>query len=119
AKLTPAPGSVAQAMPWRLKAANRAAPCGVPLARLPSSSSAARRVRQSEPVAQPSDVQVGVAVLQVKAAVAVARERYQSRSVIVHAPALPGLGRSRLAKSHSASEETYDSQCPSRPQGPG
>ncbi len=111
------PVSVVQAMPWRLNAAPRAAPCGVPSVRLPLSSSTARIARQRVPVEQPFDVQVPVAV-QTKPLVEVERDRYHRRSVVAQAEPLPGLGRSRLAKSHSASEETYDSQCPSRPQGP-
>ena len=56
AKVVDAPASVVQAMPWRLKAANRAPPCGVPLVRLPSSSSTARKTSQSEPALQPFEV---------------------------------------------------------------
>src|SRR5215210_317863 len=97
-----APASVVQAMPCRLKAAKRAPPCGVPLDRLPSSSSTARMVFHSEPVLQPFDVKV-VPVVQEKAAVAVERERYQRRSTTVQAALVPGLGRSRLAKSQRAS----------------
>src|SRR5262245_48087058 len=63
-----APVSVVQGMPCRLNAANRAAECGVPLFRLPSSSSTARIVFHSEPVLQPFEVQVPLAV-QVKALV--------------------------------------------------
>ena len=66
---------------------------------------------------QPFDVHVPVAV-QLKPLVAVDRDRYQRRSAVAQAAPEPGLGRSRLAKSHSASEETYDSQWPSRPHGP-
>jgi hypothetical protein len=76
------------------------------LARLPSSSSAARNVRHNEPVAQPSDVQGGVPVWQVNALPVVARERYQRRSVVDQAAALPGAGRSRAARSQTASEMT-------------
>ncbi len=112
-----APASVVQAMPWRLNAANSAPPFGVPLSRLPSSSSTARMVLHSEPVSQPFDVQVPLAV-QTKAAVAVERDRYQRRSVTDQAAPLPGFGRSRAARSQSASDEMYDSQWPSRPQGP-
>ncbi|HKI06511.1 MAG TPA: hypothetical protein VKK31_31320 [Thermoanaerobaculia bacterium] len=61
--------------------ANRAPLRGVPFERLPSST--ARRVRQSEPVLQPSEVQVPEG-LQVKASVAVERDRYQSRSATAH-----------------------------------
>src|SRR5947199_4369210 len=112
-----APGSVVQAMPWRLKAAKRAPPCGVPLARLPSSSSTARITFHQLPVPQPFDVKVPP-VVQVKALVAVLRERYQSRSRVVQAGPVPGFGRSRLAKSQIASVGTYDSQCTSLPHGP-
>jgi hypothetical protein len=45
-------------------------------------------------------------VLQVKAEVALGRERYQSRSVVIQAAALPGDGRSRAARSQIASEAT-------------
>ena len=120
--LTPAnvvfqPVSVVHAMPWRLNAAAIAPPCGVPSFRLPLSSSTARKVRKRRPVEQPFDVQVPDAV-QLNAAVEVERDRYQSRSAIAHAEPEPGLGRSRLARSQSASDETYDSQWPSRPHGP-
>ena len=50
--------------------------------------------------------------------VAVLRERYQRRSRIVQATPVPGLGRSRLARSHIVSVGTYDSQWTSLPQGP-
>ena len=56
AKVVEAPVSVVQAMPWRLNAANRAAPCGVPSFRLPLSSSMARNTFQSEPALQPFEV---------------------------------------------------------------
>src|SRR3954470_12876775 len=82
AKQVEAAGSPGQAMPCRERAAKSAQECGVPFARLPSSSSAARSTRQRVPAAQPSEVQVAVLVLQVKALPAVARERYQSRSTI-------------------------------------
>src|SRR6185295_14388144 len=68
------PGSEAQAMPCRSSAAKIAPPCGVPLVRSPSSSSAARRARNIEPMLQPFEVQVGAAVEQEKAAEAVGRE---------------------------------------------
>src|SRR4051794_639230 len=113
-----APASVVQAMPWRLKAAKRAPPCGVPLVRLPSSSSTARITFHQLPVPQPFEVKGVPAWLQVKALVAVLRERYHSRSRVVHAGPVPAPGRSRLAKSQIASEGTYDSQCTSLPQGP-
>src|SRR6185295_14814560 len=109
-----APASDGQAMPWRLNAANSAPPWGVPSVRLPLSSSTARMTFHIEPVLQPSEVQVPPLVLQVKPCVPVERDRYQRRSVIVQADPVPGLGRSRLAKSHSDSEVMYDSQCPSR-----
>jgi hypothetical protein len=73
---------------------------------LPSSSSTARIVRHSEPIVQPFEVHGEVPVLQVKAPVAVARERYQRRSTTDQAALEPGLGKSRAAKSQSASEET-------------
>src|SRR5262249_5603106 len=50
-----APGSVVQAMPWRLKAAERAPPGGVPFARVPSSSSTARMVFHQVPVPPPAE----------------------------------------------------------------
>src|SRR6185295_10812127 len=65
-----APASVVQAMPWRLKAANRLQECGVPFDRLPSSSSTARMVFHQEPVLQPLLVKVPP-VVQAKATVAV------------------------------------------------
>ena len=57
-------------------------------------------------------------VVQVNDLVAVLRERYQRRSRIVHATPVPGLGRSRSARSHIVSVGTYDSQWTSLPQGP-
>src|SRR5436190_3180759 len=91
-----------------------APPCGVPSARLPLSSSMARKTRKVPPVTQPSDVQVVPETLHWKAEpVAVERDRYQRRSTVAHAEPEPGLGMSRAARSHSASEETIDSQCPS------
>jgi hypothetical protein len=63
-KQTFAPASDAQAMPWRLKAAKSWHEWGVPLARLPSSSSAARIVRHHDPAAQPSEVHGMLLVLQ-------------------------------------------------------
>src|SRR5205085_7471973 len=92
AKLMLAPGSVGQAMPWRLKAAKRAPPCGVPFARLPSSSSTARITFHQLPAAQPSEVNV-VPVWQGKELVAVLRDRYQSRSRMVHAGPVPAPAR--------------------------
>src|SRR3954447_21553827 len=90
----PPPGGVVQATPWRLKAAKRAPPCGVPLARLPSSSSTARMVFHQLPVPQPLLVKVPVAV-QVNELVAVFRDRYHRRSRTVHAGPVPAPGRSR------------------------
>src|SRR6185295_6591247 len=116
AKQVLAPASVVQAMRWRLNAANRLQECGVPFERLPSSSSTARMVFHQEPVLQPLLVKVPP-VVQLKELVAVLRERYHRRSVVVQAEPVPGLGRSRLARSHTASEGTYDSQWTSRPQG--
>ena len=78
----------------------------MPFARLPSSSSAARSTRQRVPVAQPSEVQAAAAVLQVKALPAADRERYQSRSTTAQAALPPPPGRSRAAKSQTASEGT-------------
>lgn len=103
--------SVVQAMPWRLNAAPRAAPWGVPSFRLPLSSSTARIERQSVPVEQPFADQVPLAV-QTMALVAVERDRYQRRSVVAQAEPLPGLGRSRLAKSHRACDGTSDCSVP-------
>src|SRR4029079_11379842 len=102
-------------MPWRFIAVAMERPCGVPSVRLPLSSSMARKTRNMLPVEQPLELQLPVVrvppeVLQVKAAVAVERERYQSRSTVVQAEPEPGLGRSRLARSHIASEATRDSQ---------
>lgn len=117
-KQTAAPGSVGQAIPCRLKAANSWQEWGVPFDRSPSSSSAARRVFQSEPALHPFEIQGEVEMLQAKPWVDVARDRYQRRSATAQAAALPGAGRSRAARSHSASDMTCDSQCPWRPQGP-
>src|SRR6476659_6214892 len=108
-----APASVVQAMPWRLKAANRLQECGVPLVRLPSSSSTARMAFHHEPVAQPFEVKV-VPVVQEKARFEVERVRYQSRSRVVQAEPVPGFGRSRLARSQIASDPMWDSQWTSR-----
>jgi hypothetical protein len=74
-----APGSVVQAMPCRLKAAKRAALCGVPFERLPSMTF------HQLPVPQPFEVKGVVAWAQVKELVAVFRERYQRRSRVGHA----------------------------------
>src|SRR3954470_5812634 len=88
-----------------------APPCGVPSARLPLSSSMARKTRKRPPVMQPSDVQVVPETLHWKAElVAVERDRYQRRSTVDHAEPEPGLGMSRAARSHSACDDPIDSQ---------
>jgi hypothetical protein len=94
-----------QAIPWRLKAAKMAAACGVPLFRLPSSSSAARmrvnRVVAPHPLASGS---AQVYMLPPDPG----RERYQSRSVSCQAVAWssPEAGKSRVARSQIVSPAT-------------
>ena len=58
------------------------------------SSSTARKVRKRLPVAQPLDVHVVPETLQLNAAVAVERDRYQRRSRIAQAAPVLALGRS-------------------------
>ncbi len=112
-----APASPAQARPCRLRAAKIWHECGVPLARLPSSSSAARRVRNREPAAQPSEVQGTVAVWQTKAAEAVGRLTYQRRSVTAQ-DRRSRVGQVAVGEVPHRLGDDVRSQCPSWPQGP-
>src|SRR4051812_49613307 len=101
-------------MLWRLNAANRAPPCGVPSFRLPLSSSTARNTFHSEPALQPFDVKV-VPAVQENDLVAVLRERYQRRARIVQGTPGAGVRRGRGGGGHNRSGGTYGSPWPFLP----